>query len=87
MPTVTRKNEMPTTTRKTGEEGAAEAAQRRRFLSHRSARMRRPQAPTITSMASGTAEDPLATLRKRRPAGWPQPPEHPRVTIVRANLA
>jgi hypothetical protein len=43
--------------------------------------MRRPPAPT---MASGTAEDPLATLRKRRPTGWPQPPEHPRVTIVRA---
>lgn len=88
MPT-TRKNEMLTIRRKTRQKGAAEATQRRRFLSHRSARMSHPPASTTRSMASRTAEDPLETLetlRTQRPTGWPHPPERPSITIVRANL-
>ena len=52
---------MLTIRRKTRQKGAAEAAQRRRFLSHRSARMSRPPASTTRSMASGTAR-----IRSRR---------------------
>jgi hypothetical protein len=82
VPTITPTEEMMST-RKTDKKAGAEADLRWRLLSHRSTGRSLPQAPTTTSTASGMAVDRMSEIRQRRPTGWPQPPAHPRIIIIR----